>query len=70
MFMHLGVWFFFGYIIHMFVDRLNKSSFRFSASARLLHGRAGLADRVRRHLFMFAKQQDRIDREHGFAEDD
>ena len=42
MFTHLGVWFFFGYVIHMFVVM----------------------------LFMFAKQQNRIDREHGYAEED
>ena len=32
MFIHLGVWFFFGYIVHMFVNVLNKSPFRCSAS--------------------------------------
>ena len=32
MFTHLGVWFFFGYVIHMFVVPLNKITFRFSAS--------------------------------------
>ena len=42
MLMHLGVWFVFGYVVHMFVVQ----------------------------LFMFAKQQDRIDREFGVAEDD
>ena len=26
MFMHLGVWFFFGFIIHMFVNRLSRSA--------------------------------------------
>ena len=50
MFAHLGVWFFFGYIIHMFVKQLNTDHHSDpEVSARLLHGRAGLADRVRGH---------------------
>ena len=32
MLIHLGVWFFFGYVIHMFVNPLNTSSFQCSAS--------------------------------------
>ena len=32
MFMHLGVWFFFGYVIHMFVNPLNTIKFRSWAS--------------------------------------
>ena len=28
---HLGIWFFFGYVIHMFVVPLNKITFRSSA---------------------------------------
>ena len=47
---HLFIWFFFGYIIHMFVNQLNtdhRSDPRIPA--RLLHGRARLADRVRGH---------------------
>jgi uncharacterized membrane protein len=42
MWIHLGIWFFFGYIVVMFV----------------------------RQLFVFAKQQNKIDREFGYAEDD
>jgi putative solute:sodium symporter small subunit len=68
---HLGVWFFFGYIVHMFVVPLNKITipilgfplgFYMAAQGSLI------AFVVM--LFMFARQQDRIDREHGYAEDD
>jgi putative solute:sodium symporter small subunit len=68
---HLGVWFFFGYIIHMFVGPLNKITipvlgfplgFYMAAQGSLIVFVV--------MLFLFARQQDRIDREFGFAEDD
>jgi putative solute:sodium symporter small subunit len=68
---HLGIWFFFGYVVHMFVVPLNKIvipilgfplGFYMAAQGSLI------AFVVM--LFVFAKQQDRIDREHGVAEDD
>ena len=71
MLMHLGVWFVFGYVIHMFVGPLNKIvipvlgfplGFYMAAQGSLI------AFVVM--LFVFAKQQDRIDREHGYAEED
>jgi putative solute:sodium symporter small subunit len=71
MFIHLGVWFFFGYIVHMFVNVLNKVTipvlgfplgFYMAAQGSLIVFVV--------MLFMFAKQQDKIDREFGFAEDD
>ncbi len=71
MFMHLGVWVFFGYIIHMFVVPLNKIvipilgfplGFYMAAQGSLIVFVV--------MLFMFAKQQNRIDREHGYAEDE
>jgi putative solute:sodium symporter small subunit len=71
MFTHLGVWFFFGFIIHMFVVPLNKFTipilnfplgFYMAAQGSLIVFVV--------MLFMFAKQQDKIDREFGFAEDD
>jgi putative solute:sodium symporter small subunit len=71
MFTHLGIWIFFGYIVHMFVVPLNKIvipilgfplGFYMAAQGSLI------AFVVM--LFVFAKQQDKIDREHGFAEDD
>ena len=71
MFTHLGIWLFFGYIIHMFVVPLNKIiipvlnfplGFYMAAQGSLIVFVV--------MLFVFAKQQDNIDREFGFAEDD
>jgi putative solute:sodium symporter small subunit len=71
MFMHLGVWFFFGYVVHMFVIPLNKIvipilgfplGFYMAAQGSLIVFVV--------MLFMFAKQQNKIDREFGFAEED
>jgi putative solute:sodium symporter small subunit len=71
MFTHLGVWFFFGFIIHMFVVPLNKITipilgfplgFYMAAQGSLIVFVV--------MLFLFAKQQDKIDREFGFAEED
>ena len=71
MFIHLGVWFFFGYIIHMFVYQLNYITipvlgfplgFYMAAQGSLIVFVV--------QLFLFAKQQNRIDREFGYAEED
>jgi putative solute:sodium symporter small subunit len=71
MLIHLGVWFFFGYVIHMFVVPLNKIvipvlgfplGFYMAAQGSLIVFVV--------MLFMFARQQDKIDREFGVAEDD
>ena len=68
---HLGIWAFFGFIIHMFVYQLNKITipvlgfplgFYMAAQGSLIVFVV--------MLFMFARQQDKIDREFGFAEDD
>jgi putative solute:sodium symporter small subunit len=67
---HLGIWIFFGYIIHMFVVPLNKIvipilkfplGFYMAAQGSLIIFVV--------MLFVFAKQQDQIDRDHGVAED-
>jgi putative solute:sodium symporter small subunit len=71
MLMHLGVWFFFGYIIHMFVVPLNKIvipilgfplGFYMAAQGSLIVFVV--------QLFVFAIQQNKIDREFGYAEED
>jgi putative solute:sodium symporter small subunit len=71
MWIHLGIWFFFGFVIHMFVEPLNKIvipilgfplGFYMAAQGSLIVFVV--------MLFMFARQQDDIDREYGFAEDD
>ena len=71
MFIHLGIWFFFGYVVHMFVKPLNTIiipvlnfplGFYMAAQGSLIVFVV--------MLFLFAKQQDRIDREFGMAEED
>ncbi len=68
---HLGIWFFFGYVIHMFVAPLNKIiipilgfplGFYMAAQGSLIVFVV--------ILFLFARQQNKIDREHGYAEED
>ena len=71
MFTHLGIWFFFGYIIHMFVVPLNKIvipvlgfplGFYMAAQGSLIVFVV--------QLFLFAKQQNNIEGEFGYAEED
>jgi putative solute:sodium symporter small subunit len=68
---HLGVWFFFGFIIHMFVKPLNTITVPFLGFPLGFYMAAqGSLIVFVVMLFMFARQQDKIDREHGVAEDD
>jgi putative solute:sodium symporter small subunit len=71
MFTHLGVWFFFGFVIHMFVVPLNTITvpiLNFPLGFYMAAQGSLIAFVVM--LFLFAKQQDKIDREFGFAEED
>ena len=71
MLIHLGLWLFFGYIVHMFVHVLNKVTIpilNFPLGFYMAAQGSLIAFVVM--LFVFAKQQDKIDREHGFAEDE
>jgi putative solute:sodium symporter small subunit len=68
---HLGIWFFFGYIIHMFVNTLNQFTvpiLKFPLGFYMAAQGSLIVFVVM--LFVFAWQQDKIDREHGVAEDD
>jgi putative solute:sodium symporter small subunit len=65
---HLGIWFFFGYVIHFFVHALNKVTILGFPLGFYMAAQGSLIAFVVM-LFVFAKQQDRIDREHGVAED-
>jgi len=71
MLVHLFVWFIFGYIVHMFVVPLNKIvipilnfplGFYMAAQGSLIVFVV--------QLFLFARQQNNIDREFGYAEED
>lgn len=71
MWIHIGLWVFFGYIIHMFVVPLNKiviPVLNFPLGFYMAAQGSLIAFVVM--LFVFAKQQDKIDRDHGVAEDD
>ena len=71
MLMHLGIWFFFGYIIHMFVNVLNKVTIPilgFPLGFYMAAQGALIVFVVQ--LFLFARQQNKIDREFGYAEDE
>jgi putative solute:sodium symporter small subunit len=68
---HLFIWFFFGYIIHMFVNVLNQFTvpiLKFPLGFYMAAQGSLIVFVVM--LFVFAWQQDRIDRQHGVAEDD
>jgi putative solute:sodium symporter small subunit len=69
MLIHLGIWVFFGYIVHMFVHVLNKITILGFPLGFYMAAQGSLIAFVVM-LFVFAKQQDRIDREFGVAEDD
>jgi putative solute:sodium symporter small subunit len=66
---HLGLWVFFGYIVHMFVVPLNKIVILGFPLGFYMAAQGSLIAFVVM-LFMFARQQDKIDREFGVAEDD
>ena len=71
MLMHLGVWFFFGYVIHMFVKPLNRiiiPVLDFPLGVYMAAQGSLIVFVVM--LFMFATHQDKIDREFGVAEVD
>ena len=71
MFAHLGVWFFFGYVIHFFVKPLNAFTVPFLGFPLGFYMAAqGSLIVFVVMLFVFARQQDKIDRDHGVAEDD
>jgi len=71
MWLHLGLWLFFGYVVHFFVKPLNTITIpilEFPLGFYMAAQGSLIAFVVM--LFVFAKQQDAIDREFGVAEDD
>ena len=69
MLIHLGLWVFFGYIVHMFVHVLNKITILGFPLGFYMAAQGSLIAFVVM-LFVFARQQDKIDRDHCVAEDD
>ena len=69
MIIHLSIWFFFAFVVHWFAKDLNSMSFLGFPFGYYMAAQGSLLAFVIQ-LFVFVKQQDKIDREFGMAEDD
>jgi len=69
MIVHLVIWFVFSFVVHWFAPQLNKVSFLGFPLGFYMAAQGSLAVFVVQ-LFVFAKQQDNIDRQFGVAEED
>ena len=67
MIIHLVIWFIFSFVVHWFAVDLNKISFLHFPLGFYMASQGSLIVFVVQ-LFVFAKQQDKIDRECGMAE--
>jgi putative solute:sodium symporter small subunit len=68
MIIHLVIWFTFAFLVHWFAPQLNKISFLNFPVGFYMAAQGSLAVFVIQ-LFVFARQQDNIDKEFGVAED-
>jgi putative solute:sodium symporter small subunit len=68
MFIMLALWFFFGFVIHMFVSSLNSITILGFPLGFYMAAQGSLIAFVVM-LFWFARRQNEIDEEHGVAED-
>ena len=68
MFVMLGLWIFFGFVIHMFVNALNNIVILGFPLGFYMAAQGSLIAFVIM-LFVFARKQNAIDEEHGVAED-
>ena len=64
-----ALWVFFSFIVHFFVNQLNSIVILGFPLGFYMAAQGSLIVFVAM-LFLFARQQDKIDREFGFAEDD
>ncbi|MDH5406980.1 MAG: DUF4212 domain-containing protein [Gammaproteobacteria bacterium] len=69
MIIHLCIWFFFSFVVHWFAKDLNAINFIGFPLGFYMAAQGSLFAFVVQ-LFIFVKQQDKIDREFGMAEDD
>jgi putative solute:sodium symporter small subunit len=69
MIVHLTIWFIFAYVVHWIAPTLNKASFMDFPLGFYMAAQGSLVVFVVQ-LFVFAKQQDMIDRECGMAEEE
>ena len=69
MIIHLSIWFIFSFVVHWFATNLNSISFIGFPLGYYMAAQGSLFAFVVQ-LFIFVKQQDKVDREFGMAEDD
>jgi putative solute:sodium symporter small subunit len=69
MIVHLVIWFVFSYLVHWFANDLNSISFIGFPLGYYMAAQGSLFAFVIQ-LFVFVKQQDKIDRDFGMAEAD
>ena len=69
MWLHIGIWFIFAFVVHWFANELNRFSFLHFPVGFYMAAQGSLVVFVVQ-LFVFAKQQEKIDRECGVAEDE
>lgn len=67
MIVHITIWFIFSFVVHWFAPQLNKLSFMDFPLGFYMAAQGSLVVFVVQ-LFVFAWQQERIDRECGMAE--
>ena len=68
MIVHLIIWFVFSYVVNWFAPQLNKITFMHFPLGFYMAAQGSLIVFVVQ-LFVFAKQQEKIDRECGMAEE-
>ena len=68
MFVHLSIWFVFSFVVHWFASSLNSITFIGFPLGFYMAAQGSLIVFVVQ-LFVFAKQQEKIDRECGMSED-
>lgn len=69
MIVHITIWFIFSFVMHWFAPQLNKFTFLHFPLGFYMAAQGSLIVFVVQ-LFLFARQQERIDRECGMAEED
>ena len=67
MIVHITIWFIFSFVVHWFAPQLNKISFLHFTLGFYMSAQGSLIVFVVQ-LFVFAKQQEKIDRDCGMAE--
>jgi len=68
MFFHLAIWFIFSFLVHWFAVSLNEITFNGFPFGFYMAAQGSLAVFVVQ-LFFFIRQQDKIDRDCGMAEE-